>query len=129
MDRYFLLHSETVIDSAHRLENYKGKCANVHGHSWKVEVWIKGHVHEADGKTGILFDFGNIKQIKDKYDHKLLNAVSPFDKINPTAENMSYIFFCQLKEINPKLHYKVRVYETYVEKKCWCEYGDIDEIR
>ena len=80
------------FDSAHYLEGYKGKCQNLHGHSWYVKVVFAGeHLDE----LGMLVDFGKIKSlvnevIIEKFDHKLLNTTIPF---NPTAENLAkYIY-------------------------------------
>jgi 6-pyruvoyltetrahydropterin/6-carboxytetrahydropterin synthase len=117
------LHTETVIDSSHYLKGYDGKCAAIHGHSWKLQVWIKGDSSQCDD-VGILFDFGNIKKIQEKLDHKLINTISPFDEINPTAENLSIWIYNALTDINFNLKYKVRLYETAVGKETYCECGD-----
>ncbi|MGD2294565.1 MAG: 6-carboxytetrahydropterin synthase [Candidatus Aminicenantes bacterium] len=86
-----------VFQAAHFLEEYKGKCENIHGHSFHVEVQIQ--VTELD-PTGIGIDF---KKIKNKLseimpDHTLLNDVYGF---NPTAENLSKQFFQELKKDFP----------------------------
>ena len=117
------LHTETVIDSCHSLREYDGPCLRRHGHSWFIEVWIEGDEKYQDS-VGILFDFGNVKKIKDKYDHYDINTIEPFTEINPTAENLCKQFYKELKQIKPELDYKVRVYETYVGKKTWSETGD-----
>lgn len=117
------LYTETVIDSCHKLIGYDGKCQNLHGHSWKICVWIRGDSKYKD-EVGILFDFGNIKSIKEKYDHKLLNEIPPFDRINPTAENISETIYNELNSIRPELDFKIRVYETAVGKETYCEVGD-----
>jgi len=117
------LHTETVIDSCHYLRDYVGKCSSPHGHSWKVEVWIMGDSSKKDD-VGILFDFGNINKIKDQLDHKIINDVDPFHKINPTAENLSEWIYNQLKENDPDLMFKIRLYETVVGKETYCECGD-----
>ena len=119
------LHTEVVIDSSHYLKGYEGNCKRIHGHSWFIEVWIKGNASQLDD-VGILFDFGNIKKLKDKYDHQLINEISPFDKINPTAENLCEQFYYELKDESPKLSFKIRVYETKVGKETWCEGGDFE---
>ena len=67
MGKYFLLKTEFVFDSAHSLRNYEGKCKNIHGHTWKVEIWIKGDSSKLD-ETGILFDFTNVQKLKEKFD-------------------------------------------------------------
>lgn len=117
------LHTETTIDSCHYLRGYDGKCSERHGHTWFVEVWIQGD-HTLADTTGILFDFGNIKQIKELYDHKEINGISPFDVTNPTAENLCYHIWKLLKVIDARLDYKVRIYETKIGKETWCECGD-----
>ena len=45
------IYKEVQIDASHRLLHYQGKCANLHGHRWKIEVWIEG---EPDATTCIL---------------------------------------------------------------------------
>ncbi len=110
------LHTEEVIDSCHKLENYEGKCKNLHGHTWKIELWIQGKDSQKDS-VGILFDFGNIKIIKEELDHKCLNDVI---KENPTAENISKWILDKLIQLNPILEYRVKLYETAVGKETWC---------
>jgi 6-pyruvoyltetrahydropterin/6-carboxytetrahydropterin synthase len=119
------LHTETVIDSCHKLVKYDGPCQRLHGHSWFVEVWIQGDSSQKD-EVGILFDFGNVKEIKEKYDHFYLNDIPPFNTINPTAENISENIYNELKAKRKELNFKVRVYETYVGKKTYCECGDFE---
>lgn len=85
-----------TFDSAHRLDDYVGKCANLHGHTYKLEVTIKGRTDH----RGIVVDFGDIKrivneQIIGKYDHQFLNDHMEF---NTTAENMVFHFFQVIDE-------------------------------
>ncbi len=69
------IYKEVQIDTSHRLLHYQGKCANLHGHRWKVEVWMEG---EPDPATQILIDYSMIKQVIEKYDHQIiLNEVDP----------------------------------------------------
>lgn len=118
------LYTETVIDSCHYLRDYSnGPCNRMHGHSWKISIWIRGDEKYKD-KVGILFDFTNVKKIKDKYDHYELNAIPPFTEINPTAENISTTIYKDLKATKPELDFKIRVYETAVGKETYCECGD-----
>jgi len=87
-----------TFSSAHCLREYKGKCENIHGHNWKVCAAFCGK--ELD-KTGMLIDFTDLKahlgNIMSALDHKFLNEQPPFDKINPTAENIAAFIFEQLK--------------------------------
>jgi 6-pyruvoyltetrahydropterin/6-carboxytetrahydropterin synthase len=79
------IYKEVQIDTSHRLIHYKGKCANLHGHRWKIEVWMEG---EPDPATQILIDYSLIKQVIGKYDHQIiLNRDDPMvpciRKFNP----------------------------------------------
>lgn len=119
------LHTEVAIDSCHELKGYDGACSRLHGHTWFLEVWIKGNSDQLD-KDGILFDFGRVKDIKEKYDHRFINDIPPFDKYNPTAENISQQFYKELKASRPELKFKIRLYETKVGKETYCEVGDFE---
>ncbi|MDR2812137.1 MAG: 6-carboxytetrahydropterin synthase QueD [Endomicrobium sp.] len=86
--------------SAHYLRYYKGRCENLHGHNWKIRAAFSGSILD---NTGMLIDFTNIKkhleQIISYLDHKFLNEIEPFSKINPTAENIAAFIYEQLKQI------------------------------
>ena len=88
------------FDSAHYLREYPGKCKNVHGHTWYIEVVIKGkHLDN----TGILIDFSDLKElVRDlikPFDHQLLNEIAPFDTVNPSSENLAKYFYYEMKKI------------------------------
>ena len=85
---------EEKFASGHALRNYRGKCENVHGHNYRVQVALHG---ETLDQTGLLVDFVELKKVLgaiiDRMDHRFLNDVPPFDMLNPSAENMArYIF-------------------------------------
>ncbi|MDR1122682.1 MAG: 6-carboxytetrahydropterin synthase QueD [Endomicrobium sp.] len=86
--------------SAHSLREYKGRCENIHGHNWKIRVSFSGSKLDS---TGMLIDFTNIKKYLDQIisylDHKFLNEIEPFNKINPTTENIAMFIYEQLKQI------------------------------
>ena len=100
---------EFKFEMAHALHGYDGLCKNIHGHSYKLWVTVKGKVRNENGhvKDGMIMDFSALKEIVkseiiDKYDHSLvLNAHSPhalidlsaFEKVfylpyQPTSENL-----------------------------------------
>ena len=69
------IYKEVQIDTSHRLLHYQGKCANLHGHRWKIEVWMEG---EPDPGTQIVIDYSMIKRVVNRYDHQIiLNAEDP----------------------------------------------------
>ena len=94
------LKRSLAISSAHHLENYVGKCANVHGHNWRIIVYCKGDKLD---ERGILVDFVDIKKAVMHFDHKDLNMCLAD---NPTAEN----FAKRIHEMIPHC-YKVEVWE------------------
>ena len=120
------LHTEGWYDAAHHLENYEGKCANQHGHTYKVEVWVKGKAEQLKS-NGILWDFGNLKKVIKEFDHKNLNKLFNDDlKINSTAENQSLYIYNVFKRDRPDLSFKVRVYEQLNPKQSYSEVGDFE---
>ncbi|MDR2399453.1 MAG: 6-carboxytetrahydropterin synthase QueD [Endomicrobium sp.] len=86
--------------SAHCLREYKGRCEDLHGHNWKIRAAFSGSKLD---NAGLLIDFTDIKKHLDKIiaylDHKFLNEIEPFNKINPTAENIAAFIYEQLKQI------------------------------
>ena len=93
---------EYTFAAGHALRNYKGKCENVHGHNYKVRVTIGG---KELNSTGLLVDFVDvrdaIKALVDRLDHRFLNDLPPFDRINPSAENIAK-YFCE--DLEPQVH-------------------------
>jgi len=127
------MYSVTVtghLDSAHFLRGYDGPCAQLHGHRFTYEITIG--VKSLDA-LGMVIDFKDVKKvmkarIEIQYDHKCLNTVSPFDRINPTAENLAKVIY-GLMTVEPTINalhvsvfnvVKVRVYES---PDCYAEYS------
>ena len=106
------------FDAAHSLNGYHGDCANLHGHRWEVEVFLT--FTELD-ESGMAIDFKKVKATLEKLlpDHKYLNNLYDF---NPTAENIAYHLFRELKDRYTALE-KVRVWET---PECYAEYDEND---
>jgi len=108
---------ERNFSSAHQLRGYKGKCENLHGHNYRVEIYARGR--ELDN-IGLLVDFGELKEAADEVvqylDHRNINELAPFDEeLNPSAENLArYI----LERVAARVGddrvsvYKVRCFET-----------------
>ena len=86
----FQVSVEESFSAGHALRGYKGKCENPHGHNYKVRVTLEGPALDS---VGLLYDFVHLKQIIHQVihavDHKFLNDLSPFDVINPSAENIA----------------------------------------
>ena len=120
-----ILTTEASFDAAHFLTNYDGKCKNIHGHRWKVQISIYGELN-----NGMLVDFGilknDLKNLCDYFDHSFIVEKNSLKKelydmlkeeflirdvnFRTTAENFSKYFYDELsKKYNV---YEVLVYET-----------------
>jgi 6-pyruvoyltetrahydropterin/6-carboxytetrahydropterin synthase len=97
----YFITVEKDFDAAHFLRNYRGKCENLHGHRYVVRVTIKATKLD---DNGLAYDFTALKQelgeILARFDHTNLNDITPFDKINPSAENIATTIY---KKLKPKL--------------------------
>ncbi|HYM00654.1 MAG TPA: 6-carboxytetrahydropterin synthase QueD [Blastocatellia bacterium] len=108
---------EEEFSAAHALRGYRGKCENLHGHNWKVEVFVRG---EQLDEIGMLVDFRELKaatkNVMKKLDHLNLNELPPFDDdLNPSSENLAAFILRRVGEVindNRVKVYKVRVWET-----------------
>ncbi|MCR4400171.1 MAG: 6-carboxytetrahydropterin synthase QueD [Syntrophomonadaceae bacterium] len=83
--------------AAHYLRGHQGACAGIHGHTWEVEVVVRGR---GLNELGMLMDFDELKQLLgarlQEYDHALLNEREAFASLNPTAENLARQLFAAL---------------------------------
>ena len=90
---------EMDFDAAHSLRGYHGKCETLHGHRFKVVATLKGNKLD---DIGLAYDFTVLKrhlgEILAKYDHTNLNEVSPFNRINPSSENIAVAIYRKLKK-------------------------------
>ena len=73
----YQLTTHASFDSAHFLSGYEGKCSNIHGHRWKLEVTVQSETLEQTGQIrGMVVDFGqlkdDIKKLADEFDHSLI---------------------------------------------------------
>ena len=117
MSGIFEVMIERNFSSAHQLRGYKGKCENLHGHNYRIEIFARGR--ELDN-IGLLVDFGELKTAADEVvqylDHRNINELPPFDvELNPSAENLArYILERVASRVGDTRVevYKVRCYET-----------------
>lgn len=116
----FELMIEDSFNSAHALRGYNGPCENLHGHTWKVQVALKGNKLN---KIGILTDFREIKsklkKVLDKFDHQNLNDLPEFKKQNPSCEILAKLIFERLKKGLKGLS-KVTVWESEKTSASYC---------
>ena len=125
---------EFKFEMAHALHGYDGLCKNIHGHSYKLFVTVKGKIENDSGnpKDGMVLDFDILKsivksEIINKYDHSLvLNANSPHSKVDlsafekvfflpyqPTSENLVTDFALKIKS---KLPQEIELYKVVLSE-------------
>lgn len=89
----FVIRVEARFEAAHNLREYYGKPEPLHGHSWKVEVKIESPKLD---KEAISVDYVKVKNaleaLAKQLDYHYINEVTPFDKINPSSENIAKWF-------------------------------------
>jgi len=92
------------FEAAHFLPNVPAshKCRRMHGHSFRVEVYVEGAV---EPETGWVMDFADLKAcfepLEDRLDHRLLNEIEGLE--NPTSENLARWIWRELKPGLPGL--------------------------
>lgn len=129
----YILRAEHSFDSAHFLFGYNGKCSNIHGHRWRVEVEIQSETLIEGGQLdAMVVDFGDlkkdVKEMVDYYDHALIIQEKTMRKetlkclvednfkiievkFRPTAESFAAFFFNYIKEKGYDVK-RVTVFET-----------------
>lgn len=89
---------EQEFEAAHYLRGYRGKCEKMHGHHFRVVARLRAGKLD---RVGIAYDFTLLKsqlgRILARFDHTCLNEVAPFDRINPTSENIAATVYRELK--------------------------------
>lgn len=117
----FEVKVETNFSSAHHLLNYRGKCENMHGHNWKVEVTARGT--ELD-ESNILIDFKVLKkvvnEIMEYLDHKDLNELEEFKNESPSSEFIAKFIYNKIKERIGQVC-RVDVWETPTSRASYFE--------
>jgi 6-pyruvoyltetrahydropterin/6-carboxytetrahydropterin synthase len=129
----YIIRVEHSFDSAHFLSGYSGKCSNIHGHRWKVEVEVFNHELVQEGQNkGMVVDFtqlkNDLKELLDFYDHSMIIETGSLKKntleclldegfriievdFRPTAENFSCFFYNRITKKGYQVR-RVTVYET-----------------
>lgn len=129
----YILRTSAAFDSAHFLSGYNGKCANIHGHRWIIEVEAgSSQLQENGEKRGMVIDFSDlkraVKKLADRFDHTLIYEKGSLKKttiaalqeenfslteveFRPTAENFAAYFFNELKKDGMPM-ISCTVYET-----------------
>jgi 6-pyruvoyltetrahydropterin/6-carboxytetrahydropterin synthase len=106
------IFKEFTFEAAHRLPNVPAghKCSRLHGHSYRVELHVRGPIGE---RSGWIMDFADLTEafnpLRAQLDHYYLNEVEGLE--NPTSENLARWIWKRLRPTLPQLH-QVMVRET-----------------
>ena len=129
----YTLQTSASFDSAHFLKGYEGKCSNIHGHRWTVEVTVASEDVAVEGQIrGMVVDFKTLKEdlkdLADELDHSLVIEEGSLKEktkealleeefrivelpFRPTAENLAEYFYDEMEEKDYQV-VLVKVYET-----------------
>ncbi len=114
-----------VFSAAHRLPGTGGRCEQLHGHNWKVEVRVRA---DAVNKVGMVIDFHDLKamtrEVLEGLDHILLNDHGAFKDQLPTAENLAHYIYTELSRRLPanEIHLdRIRVWESETTAAAYSE--------
>ena len=138
----YKLKTKASFDSAHFLKGYEGKCSNIHGHRWTVEIEVGAETLESDTQNrGMVVDFSNLKkdlkEIADYFDHSLIMETGSLKQttedallaenlrivkvdFRPTAENFAKYIYDEMTSRGYKV-IEASVYETPNNVASYCE--------
>lgn len=138
----YKLKTKASFDSAHFLKDYEGKCSNIHGHRWTVEIEVGAEMLEHDTQNrGMVVDFSNLKkdlrEIADYFDHSLIMETGSLRQatedaliaenlrivkvdFRPTAENFAKYIYDEMTSRGYKV-IEASVYETPNNVASYCE--------
>jgi 6-pyruvoyltetrahydropterin/6-carboxytetrahydropterin synthase len=125
-----------TFEASHVLPKHPGKCARLHGHSWKLAVCVEGPI---DPRTGFVVDYGELSQLVRDYivnnlDHthlgygEALTEIDPDtrgywhpyfgEKFYPSSENLCRAIFKLLNPLVQELGTDVRLYSIQIDETC-----------
>lgn len=111
---------EQTFSAGHSLREYRGKCENVHGHNYRIQVTVEG---EKLNRIGLLVDFVELKRavrhVVERLDHQFINDLEPFTTVNPSAENLAKYLYDEVSQLldltsseQPVRISQIKVWET-----------------
>ena len=138
----YKLKTKASFDSAHFLKDYEGKCSNIHGHRWTVEIEVGAETLEHDTQNrGMVVDFSNLKkdlrELADHFDHSLIMETGSLKQatedallaenlrivkvdFRPTAENFAKYIYDEMTSRGDNV-IEASVYETPNNVASYCE--------
>jgi 6-pyruvoyltetrahydropterin/6-carboxytetrahydropterin synthase len=127
MQPKWILGKEFSFEASHFLPNHDGKCARLHGHSWKGIIYVQGDALQTAGpKQGMVMDYSEIKAalnplINQFLDHWHLNDTLEME--NPTSEAIAEWLFERLSESGLRGLLAVQINETCTSRCLYTRSG------
>ena len=119
----FTLGIKDSFAAAHKIVGYKGKCEELHGHNFLVEVFISG---EQLGDDGLLVDFkilkDCLKDVLNDLDHKYINEIKFFAERASSAEYIAMYIYEAFKERITAKHVLLKEVRVWESDKAWAAY-------
>lgn len=119
----FTLCVKDTFSAAHRIEDYNGKCEELHGHNFLVEVLFTG---DSLGRGGMLVDFkilkNYLKNILDTLDHKYINEIPFFRERASSSEYLAVYIFNELKKLIKEKEVTMKEVRVWESEKTYAAY-------
>lgn len=95
----YIVSKDMTFAAAHYIEGHAGPCKNLHGHNYRVRVFVRAQTLD---HLGMVVDFADLKQhlksVVDRFDHRVINEIPPFDRLKPSAELLAEHVYRGVKE-------------------------------
>jgi 6-pyruvoyltetrahydropterin/6-carboxytetrahydropterin synthase len=89
----FEISKDYLFSAAHQIRFHGGKCERLHGHNWRIRVFVRAATLN---RIGMVIDFADLQrlvaEIGLRFDHQNINEIPPFDQLNTTAELIAKFF-------------------------------------
>ena len=119
----YLTTIATTFSAAHFLREYEGRCENLHGHNWRVEVTVR--CTELD-RAGMGLDFRLLKEktanVLGLLDHSVINEKGPFTTLNPSSENLARYIFEEMTGALDDTRVTMHAVKVWESETSWAEY-------
>ncbi len=96
----FEIAKDFVFSAAHQIRLHGGKCERLHGHNWRVRVHARASRLD---RIGMVIDFADLQklvaEVGQRFDHRNVNEVPPFDEVNTTAELLARFFYVETNRL------------------------------
>ena len=111
--------------AAHQLKGYGGKCEDLHGHNWQVQLYVRA---DELNEIGLALDFkemkGCLRTILQPLDHRYLNDLPPFQSCNPSSENIARYIYGQASEILKGSKVRVDSVRVWESENAYAEFSE-----